>query len=172
MSPSAGTAGSGSQPAQTAPPTVSTSAPTPTITVPHYYVPAPQTVSPGESTVAPLSHASVGGAASQTHTGTQATAAARSAGRAVKPHHRAARARTGSDNEAAILQRLLRRMAVSAHSSVAASAREAVASAPARRDGTLLLIGAAVLLVLAGASAALLHKLWRLHGQWYGGRPA
>jgi hypothetical protein len=27
-------------------------------------------------------------------------------------------------------------------------------------------------LVLAGASGTLLRKLWRLHGQWYGGRPA
>jgi hypothetical protein len=71
------------------------------------------------------------------------------------------------------LQNLRHRLAaLQAHALIVASAGAVITSASTHRNGTLLLIGAGVLLVLVAVSGTLLRVLWRLHGEWYGGRPA
>jgi hypothetical protein len=59
-----------------------------------------------------------------------------------------------------------------AEAPVVTAAGAAVTSNATRRGATLLLIGAGVLLVLVAVSGTLLRVLWRLHGDWYGGRLA
>jgi hypothetical protein len=83
-------------------------------------------------------------------------------------------ANAASRHEAVLeLQGLRHRLAaLQAHALVLTSVGAVITSAPAHRNGTLLLIGAGVLLVLVAVSGTLLRALWRLHGEWYGGRAA
>ncbi len=141
---------SGSQSSGNASPSVSNP-------VPSYRRPAtPQTSAPAEVS------------ASRTATTTghhRASASARPSHR----HHAAARTTT-NEREAAATAELRHRIATDAGATAAVATR--ITPAPTHRNGTLLLIGAAVLFFLAVTSGALLRKLWRLHGEWYGGRPA
>ena len=87
--------------------------------------------------------------------------------------HSARSSKAGSQSSAArALRQLLQPLPHVAGTAGSISTAVVIASAPSHRNGVLLLIGAGVLVLLAAAGGIMLRKLWRLHGEWYGGRPA
>ena len=135
--------------------------PAPVVQVPATLPPAPAVSHPPAST----------GSTSATRA---TTAAAKSPAHPRKPHHHPVAHLTAAQRPAALAyQRLRHQLALESRTASPISAAVAtITAAPTHNNGTVLLIGAGVLLVLAAAGGALLRRLWRLHGEWYGGKPA
>ncbi len=133
-----------------------TSSPTIQIRVPNYTVPAvPRTSAPAE-TARPRSTGAIVPRRTALPSAPAGTAHHRIA--PARPHRHRTTVQTRSEREAAAaFQQLRNRLAAEAGSSAAADPR--LVAAPAHGDGTLLLIGAGVLLFLAAMSGALLRKL-------------
>ncbi len=154
-----GTGGIVSLPSQGA--TSHGSIPIPSVSVPYYSLPTPPSSPHRGASATPKRGATVTGA-ERSHAG------ARSATK--HPAHAAEHRRQNSDARA--LRQLQRRLALVARAAGSISTAAIIAAAPSHRNGVVLLIGAGVLVLLAAAGGVLLRKLWRLHGEWYGGRPA
>ena len=144
-----------------------------TIPLPYTVPAAPQVSRSGASTAS--NHTSSGPGTDQADSAARATTAAvNRAPHTRKPHNHAVAHPTAGQREAALAyQQLRHQLALESRTAGPISAAAAtITSAPAHNSGTVLLIGAAVLFLLAAAGGTLLRRLWRLHGQWYGGKPA
>jgi hypothetical protein len=148
---------------------------TPSISVQVPYAPprTPQLSHPASSTTTSSGSATAGADRTPAAATSSRTTATNRPAHTPRPHRHVVARPTAGQREAALASEQLRqRLALDSRTAGPISAAATLTSAPAHRDGTVLLIGAGVLLVLAAASGALLRRLWRLHGQWYGGRPA
>jgi hypothetical protein len=150
-----------------------TSSPSISVQVPYTPSSTPQVSHPAVSTTTAGSSTASGSPRTSAATTSSAATATKHPAHAAKPHrHVVARPTAGQREAALAYQQLRHRLALESRTAGPISTAATLTSAPARRDGTLLLVGAGVLLALAAASGALLRRLWRLHGQWYGGKPA
>ena len=138
-----------------------------------YTVPVAPQVSHSSTTTPDRTSTAAGTDGTAATTRSSAGTSAHRPAHTTKPQiHRTAR-QTAAQREAALAYQQLRNgLALESRTAAPIAAAATLTSAPAHRDGILLLIGAGVLFFLAASSGALLRKLWRLHGQWYGGRPA
>lgn len=134
---------------------------------------APQVSQPRASTTPAGGSTTRGAERTSTSTTVRAATSRRAAHAASRSRSHGTARQTAAQREAAFAYGQLRhRLALESRTAGPISAAATLTSAGPRSDGVLLLIGAGVLLGLAAAGGVLLRKLWRLHGEWYGGRPA
>ena len=147
-----------------------TSRPSLPVQVPYTAPVTPQASHPASTPDTPSTPADTGRTPAAVRT--SSATAQRSAHAAIR-HRRRDAGQTAAQREAALaLQQFRHHVALESRYVGPISVAGAITSTRAHGGGTLLLIGAGVLLCLAAAGGALLRKLWRLHGQWYGGKPA